>query len=218
MTSLLVHMKVLHWGQVKADRKSIRTSFICIFFWKNSSPSLASWQIFNSLWFEPVTSSPWEPGALTSGHLLLRLYSQTQAGTSSHPWRGTSDVWQWKKSSNTSLRRVVCASWCDSEILPSLLAVSNWFLLSVKGLHVFSEMSTAPVLTSDASLTTPLISPSLGLPLAPGPSSCLLLLYAFVSVYMWLILLLLLSRYLFPSPFQFLNKLHPVCLAQLLIT
>ena len=69
-----------------------------------------------------------------------------------------------KKSSNTSLRRVVCASWCDSEILPSLLAVSSWFLLSIKVLHVFSELTIAPVLTSDASLShppPPFISPSL---------------------------------------------------------
>lgn len=110
--------------------------------------------------------------------------------------------------------------WCDTKKLPPLLAVSSLFLLPKEVcMCLVADGSTCPHIWSLSlhSLSVPYlffffsISSALCLRLQPPLFS------SFLSVYMWLIPRLL-SNYLFPSPLHFLNKLLPVCLAQLLIT
>lgn len=112
--------------------------------------------------------------------------------------------------------------WCDTKKLPPLLAVSSLFLLPKEVyMCLLADGSTCPHIWSLSlhSLSVPYLFFFFFLrflcfvPSSPPPPPF----SSFLSVYMWLIPRLL-SNYLFPSPLHFLNKLLPVCLAQLLIT
>lgn len=108
-------------------------------------------------------------------------------------------------SVQTSPRGFTQPFWCDIKTFPSLL-------LSVIGSSRQQECYTCLQLTAAPVL---LHSPSLSLSSASLSSAPF---FFPLSAHALFVPLLLLSHYLFPSPLQSLNKLLPVCLAQLLIT